>query len=212
MATVLPKDVVAALGPIGKKNIYYKDLPRELTDKMWRQYREGIEPLKRSGKLVAVHFQFAPWVACHPSGAPVKGNGRAKRRQSDAVSQRKRTDAASPETARRVSTGQRESVDRRCNPISAAERVQEQSRSCRHPFCPFRPWHLPRPSFRSSRSSQLHRLRRLRLFRQARPSFRSSPSSQLHRLRRFRLFLQARPTLLVVRQVREQVRLRQPEA
>jgi uncharacterized protein YecE (DUF72 family) len=40
--------------------------PRELTDEMWRQYREGIEPLKRSGKLVAVHFQFAPWVAYHP--------------------------------------------------------------------------------------------------------------------------------------------------
>jgi uncharacterized protein YecE (DUF72 family) len=63
---VLPKDVLAALGPVGKKNIYYKNLPRELTDEMWRQYRVGIEPLKRSGKLVAVHFQFAPWVAYHP--------------------------------------------------------------------------------------------------------------------------------------------------
>src|ERR1700680_3815100 len=63
---VLPKDVAAALAPTGKKNIYYKDLPRELRDEMWRQYREGIEPLKRSGKLVAVHFQFAPWLAYHP--------------------------------------------------------------------------------------------------------------------------------------------------
>ncbi len=61
-----PKDIAAALGPVGKKNVYYKDLPRELTDEMWRQYREGIEPLKRAGKLVAVHFQFAPWVAYHP--------------------------------------------------------------------------------------------------------------------------------------------------
>ena len=63
---VLPKDIAAALGPIGKKNVYYKDLPAELTDELWRQYREGIEPLKSAGKLVAVHFQFAPWVAYHP--------------------------------------------------------------------------------------------------------------------------------------------------
>jgi len=54
------------LGPVEKRNLYYKDLPREITDEMWRQYREGIEPLKRSGKLAAVHFQFAPWVAFHP--------------------------------------------------------------------------------------------------------------------------------------------------
>jgi uncharacterized protein YecE (DUF72 family) len=63
---VLPKDVAEALGPVEKRNLYYKDLPREITDEMWRQYREGIEPLKRSGKLAAVHFQFAPWVAYHP--------------------------------------------------------------------------------------------------------------------------------------------------
>src|SRR5438132_387059 len=63
---VLPKDIAAALGPIAKKNVYYKDLPREITEELWRQYREGIEPLRRAGKLVAVHFQFAPWVAYHP--------------------------------------------------------------------------------------------------------------------------------------------------
>jgi uncharacterized protein YecE (DUF72 family) len=62
----LPKDIASALGPIGKKHIYYKDLPGEITDELWRQYRQGIEPLQRAGKLVAVHFQFAPWVAYHP--------------------------------------------------------------------------------------------------------------------------------------------------
>ena len=62
----LPKDVAEALGLLDSRNVYYKDLPREITDEMWRQYREGIEPLKRSGKLAAVHFQFAPWVAFHP--------------------------------------------------------------------------------------------------------------------------------------------------
>ncbi len=51
---------------IDRRNIYCKDLPREITEEMWRQYREGIEPLKRSGKLAAAHFQFAPWVAYHP--------------------------------------------------------------------------------------------------------------------------------------------------
>ena len=29
---VLPKDIAAALGPIAKKNVYYKDLPREITE------------------------------------------------------------------------------------------------------------------------------------------------------------------------------------
>jgi uncharacterized protein YecE (DUF72 family) len=62
----LPKHVAEALGPVEKETLYYKDLPRELIDEMWRQYREAIEPLKRSGKLAAVHFQFAPWVAYHP--------------------------------------------------------------------------------------------------------------------------------------------------
>jgi uncharacterized protein YecE (DUF72 family) len=62
----LPKDMAETLGPVEKRNVYYKDLPREITDELWRQFKEGIEPLNRSGKLAAVHFQFAPWVAYHP--------------------------------------------------------------------------------------------------------------------------------------------------
>ena len=64
--SALPKDIVEAMGPIGKKNIYYKDMPVELLAEMWRLYRAGIEPLKYARKLGAVHFQFAPWVAFHP--------------------------------------------------------------------------------------------------------------------------------------------------
>ena len=64
--SVLPKNIVEAMGPIGKRNIYYKDMPVELLTEMWRLYRAGIEPLKHAGKLGAVHFQFAPWVAYHP--------------------------------------------------------------------------------------------------------------------------------------------------
>jgi len=32
----LAKDVAEALGPVGKRNLYYKDLPRELVDELWR--------------------------------------------------------------------------------------------------------------------------------------------------------------------------------
>jgi uncharacterized protein YecE (DUF72 family) len=42
-------------------------LSRELIDKLWRRFREAITPLEYSGKLAAVHFQFAPWVAFHPN-------------------------------------------------------------------------------------------------------------------------------------------------
>ena len=62
----LPKDIAEALGPIPTKNVYYKDVPKELTDEMWRRFRDAIMPLKHAGKLAAVHFQFAPWVAFHP--------------------------------------------------------------------------------------------------------------------------------------------------
>lgn len=45
------------------KSLYYHDVPAELRDELWRRFIEAIVPLKDSGKLRAVHFQFAPWVA-----------------------------------------------------------------------------------------------------------------------------------------------------
>jgi len=62
---VLGKDIRAALPETGKKNVYYKDLPSELRDELWRQFRDALLPLQAAGKLVAVHFQFAPWMAFH---------------------------------------------------------------------------------------------------------------------------------------------------
>ncbi|MGH8850443.1 MAG: DUF72 domain-containing protein [Casimicrobiaceae bacterium] len=62
----LPKDIAEALGPVGRKHVYYKDIPVEILDEMWRRYRAAIEPLRHARKLGAVHFQFAPWVAYHP--------------------------------------------------------------------------------------------------------------------------------------------------
>lgn len=64
----LPKDIQAALPVSDKKNLYYKDTPGELLRELWRRYIEAIEPLRRAGKLGAVHFQFAPWVVNNDDG------------------------------------------------------------------------------------------------------------------------------------------------
>ncbi len=64
--SALPKDVAESLGAIKKKNVYYKDMPGVLLDALWQRFREALEPLHRAGKLGAILFQFAPWVAFHP--------------------------------------------------------------------------------------------------------------------------------------------------
>ncbi len=64
--SALPPDIAEAIGPIDKKHIYYKDVPGEIRDELWRRFREAVQPLKDAGKLQAVHFQFAPWMAFHP--------------------------------------------------------------------------------------------------------------------------------------------------
>ncbi|UVA79847.1 DUF72 domain-containing protein [Pandoraea commovens] len=38
------------------------DIPAELRDELWRRYLEAIEPLRQSGQLTAIHFQFSPRV------------------------------------------------------------------------------------------------------------------------------------------------------
>ena len=63
---VLPPDISKSIGPTSKKNLYYKDLPVELREELWWRFRDAIEPLRDAGKLTAVHFQFAPWMALHP--------------------------------------------------------------------------------------------------------------------------------------------------
>jgi uncharacterized protein YecE (DUF72 family) len=50
------------LEPLGKDVWYYKDVPEEIRDELWAQYRAAIFPLAASDKLGAVHFQFAPQV------------------------------------------------------------------------------------------------------------------------------------------------------
>ena len=62
----LAKDIRAALGPRDKANIYDEDVPDDIALELWRQFRAVLEVLRAAGKLGAVHFQFAPWVAFHP--------------------------------------------------------------------------------------------------------------------------------------------------
>ncbi|MEJ5990229.1 DUF72 domain-containing protein [Ramlibacter sp. PS3R-8] len=65
---VLHRDLQQALGPQGAGNLYYADVPLEIRDELWRRFIEALEPLKRAGKLGAVHFQFAPWVLRNRAG------------------------------------------------------------------------------------------------------------------------------------------------
>jgi uncharacterized protein YecE (DUF72 family) len=65
---VLHKDIQQALGPDVPKSLYYKDMPKEILDELWRRFSEALEPLRQAGKLGAVHFQFAPWLLRNREG------------------------------------------------------------------------------------------------------------------------------------------------
>src|ERR1700730_2534020 len=60
----LPKAIKEELGTelAEKKRIYRKDLPTELLDAVYEQFRDAIEPLVEAGKLGAVFVQFPKWV------------------------------------------------------------------------------------------------------------------------------------------------------
>src|SRR5437588_2098331 len=60
----LPKAIREELGSelAEKKRIYRKDMPAELLDAVYAQFREALEPLVEAGKLGAVFVQFPKWV------------------------------------------------------------------------------------------------------------------------------------------------------
>lgn len=60
---VLPKDIREALPPdlLVKKNLYFRDFPRELLDEMWQRFEQALLPLDSAGKLGVVLFQFPSW-------------------------------------------------------------------------------------------------------------------------------------------------------
>jgi uncharacterized protein YecE (DUF72 family) len=61
--SVLPAEVRLALPPElqRKSRLYYPDLPRELTDELWKLFDQALLPLDSAGKLGVVLFQFPPW-------------------------------------------------------------------------------------------------------------------------------------------------------
>ncbi|RLC68724.1 MAG: DUF72 domain-containing protein, partial [Chloroflexi bacterium] len=44
-----------------KANLYYRDLPAELVDELWRRFESSLLPLDTAGKLGIVLFRFPPW-------------------------------------------------------------------------------------------------------------------------------------------------------
>ena len=62
--TRLPKAIKEELSTElkDKKRIYRKDMPAELLDAVYENFREALEPLIEAGKLGAVFVQFPKWV------------------------------------------------------------------------------------------------------------------------------------------------------
>ena len=59
----LPKDLrpVAEKAAKGKPNVYLKDAGPELTEQAWERFLAALEPLRQTGRLGAILFQFPQW-------------------------------------------------------------------------------------------------------------------------------------------------------
>jgi len=57
----LPADIASELSP-GARMVDYASMPGELRDELWSRFLQALEPLRQSGQLAAVHFQYAPVV------------------------------------------------------------------------------------------------------------------------------------------------------
>ena len=66
-AARLPKDVRERLKPKEGANVYFKDLGARDRELIWDRFREGLQPLRESGKLGAVLFQFPKWFLPSPT-------------------------------------------------------------------------------------------------------------------------------------------------
>ena len=45
----------------GKKNVYYRDVPAPLRDRLWEMFESALRPLKDARKLGVIVLQFPPW-------------------------------------------------------------------------------------------------------------------------------------------------------
>jgi len=70
--TVLPKDIQIALAAVpalaAKKMLYYRQVPPEIREELWRRFLGALAPLQHAGKLKAVHFQYPPWLVRNHEG------------------------------------------------------------------------------------------------------------------------------------------------
>lgn len=57
---VLHRDIQQALGT--GRRVHYKSVPQEIRAELWKRFAEALEPLRITGKLGLVHFQFPPTV------------------------------------------------------------------------------------------------------------------------------------------------------
>lgn len=65
----LDADLRRELPPAAPESVVYADqLPVEIREEAWRRFLLALEPLRMSGKLGAVHFQFPPWVRADRRG------------------------------------------------------------------------------------------------------------------------------------------------
>jgi uncharacterized protein YecE (DUF72 family) len=51
-----------------RASVFYRDLPTEIVDELWRRFIKALLPLRAAGKLGLVHFQFPPWITCNSAG------------------------------------------------------------------------------------------------------------------------------------------------
>ena len=65
---VLHKDLQLAMGGSLPPRFFYRDLPAELIDELWKRFRGCLLPLQAAGRLGLVHFQFPPWVVAGGAG------------------------------------------------------------------------------------------------------------------------------------------------
>jgi len=67
---VLPADVRDALPASlkAKAVLYYREVPPELLDELWKRFAQVLQPLHEAGKLGLVHFQFPPWLVRNRAG------------------------------------------------------------------------------------------------------------------------------------------------
>ena len=59
----LPKDLRPAVEKAagGKANVYFKDVDPEVTNEAWERFLSALEPLRLTGRLGAILFQFPQW-------------------------------------------------------------------------------------------------------------------------------------------------------